>query len=596
MDFTLINQLEKCRLFSALPRETLIELVREFEPMQLVAGGMLFEQGDAPEAVYILLSGKLVSVLTKYSGEKQIVGSINPVETVGELGVLSGELRSLSVEAVIDSDVLKLSGSMFKKLCNDHSEFLATVSTLIVDRSLKTIKVMAHERPSYQLTLIAPILDNIPVDFMKEKWRSAFSQYENVFFISSDEVSYADMKHRIIEAGEKHRRLFIWMPVWDADVINCCVGKMDHLYLIANSTVTVSSMDHVKQHLKYFTKIRTELILFHPSKVKTITGTLKFLRMANFNLHLHWRESSDDDFQRVIRFMLGRATTLVLGGGGAKGLMHLGVIKAMLDKHIPIDAIGGSSAGASIAAVYAAKMNYEKLKDYFYLIKDGGRKSVSMLNVTWPVVSLFSSNPGTQSLQEVFEELRYEDLLIPCFSMASNLIEKCEVIQNQGLIWEGVRASVSIPGIWPPFVVNGKLYVDGGILNNLPVDVMRMMVGVDHTIIAVSLSRDDNKISDYSFPPVMSFGRALMSRFGYGDDTYPPFLETFMDALLLGAAAREEQNQIMADFLVHPNLSKYKMLSVEEKQEQELIDLGYTETNKVLLRYDETVKNRSTKS
>lgn len=316
--------------------------------------------------------------------------------------------------------------------------------------------------------------------------------------------------------------------------------------------------------------------------------------IVQFNLHHHIRVDHESDYQRLIRFMIGHAFTLVLGGGGAKGMVHLGVIKAILEHNITIDAIGGTSIGSGVGAAYALTLNYDNTLQYMNKLKLAAVKSVSWQHFTWPLISIFSSNPATKITHYLFENVCIENLLIPYFAISSNLSEKSELIHKEGLIWEAIRSSSALPGIFPPVVIDGQIHYDGGLLNNLPVDVMRNRIGKDNIIMAVSLTRTRKNVH-YHFPPVLTLGNAIMQKFSKKFEI-PPFLNTFLNALLLGSSNKEILNANNADILVRPQLEGFKSLEITDKLEQQLLQIGYNEANKALRRYfanipDENAEN-----
>src|SRR6185437_1422366 len=138
----------------------------------------------------------------------------------------------------------------------------------------------------------------------------------------------------------------------------------------------------------------------------------------NFFLYQHIREGSDTDYQRLFRFLNQRPIGLVLGGGGAKGPAHLGVLKALAEKKIPIDIIGGTSIGGLAGVLYAWTQNYEETENYFLWMLGECYKALFLRNITWPIVSLYSSDPITRSTQHLFQDFRIENLWLPYFCIS----------------------------------------------------------------------------------------------------------------------------------------------------------------------------------
>lgn len=580
----LLNYIEQCHFFANLPKSILIDLLPQFEKIEINAGQTLFKQGEASEYLYVLISGELISLLTKPSGKTIIIGTIAPVQTIGELGALSGEPRSLSTEAVTDSALLKLPSVVFRKLCDEYPAILASISKIIIQRSLEIMELVAQEKSAYNVSIVLPLLKE-KVQF-KEQLQQHLHGAPIDFFICKENHA-AEIKKAINVSETKNRHIIIFMEEWNEDIYKYCLEKINHFYVVLDSTETFHPTPFTNQLFNDFKRlptVRLELVLLHPAHTKQPSNTKHWLKIANFSLHHHIRKTNNDDFQRLIRFMQGTAFTLVLGGGGARGLTHVGVIKAILNRKLSIDAIGGTSIGANVAAAYAHTLNYKKMVETVNTLKIAALESLSIKQLTWPIISLYSSNPATKALIDAFNNQRIEDLWIPYFAVSSNLTDKFENVHREGFLWEAGRSSAALPGIFPPIVSNGKLLFDGGLLNNLPVDTMRDLIGPSHTIMASSLAHRQKENEHYQFPPVLSRKEAIMWRLGLSKQkySYPYFLETFVDALLLGSSAHEEKNCSAADLLVKPNLQGFKLLSIDVVKENELIQIGCEEANRAI--------------
>ncbi|MFD1735702.1 patatin-like phospholipase family protein [Bacillus salitolerans] len=172
---------------------------------------------------------------------------------------------------------------------------------------------------------------------------------------------------------------------------------------------------------------------------------------------------------------------LALGSGGARGFAHLGVIKVLRDHHIPIDFIAGSSMGALVASFFAAGQDIDRLYKFAIAFK---RKFY--LDFTVPKMGFIAGNRVKELVRVFTHGKNIEDLQIPISIVATDLIKGEKVIFKEGSIADAVRASISIPGIFVPEKVNGRLLVDGGVIDRVPVSVVREM-GAD-IVIAVDVS------------------------------------------------------------------------------------------------------------
>ena len=187
--------------------------------------------------------------------------------------------------------------------------------------------------------------------------------------------------------------------------------------------------------------------------------------------------------------MQKRKVGLALGSGAARGFAHIGVLTVLEKEGIPIDMIAGTSAGALIGALYAQGRTANEIKS---LIIDLGRKRLALLtDLALPKTGLIRGRKIEDTLRSIIGDIEFRDLKMPFACVATDIITGEEVVIKQGLVWEGVRASVSIPVILAVARREGRYLVDGVLTNPVPVSVLREM-GADF-IIAVNTMSDRSK-------------------------------------------------------------------------------------------------------
>jgi len=208
---------------------------------------------------------------------------------------------------------------------------------------------------------------------------------------------------------------------------------------------------------------------------------------------------------------------LVLAGGGAKGAAHVGVLKALEEMHIPVDIITGTSMGAYVGGLYATGMSSSEIESLIYSIdwNSGYRDRVSrsqrrvrdkeyedryQLNTDLGIsLDEVRAPKGVVQGQNMLRILRvstgnlpsfnsFDDLVLPYRAVATDIVELQPVVLDKGYLVDAMMASMSVPGALPPYEVDGHWLVDGGVTNNMPVDIARAM-GAD-IIIAVDISTD----------------------------------------------------------------------------------------------------------
>jgi NTE family protein len=582
-----INSIKNCNIFSSLdPHGDVFQaLAAQFLEVSIKYGETLFRQGDPSGCLYILTHGKLAAILSSPTMKPRVVGHILPIEPVGELGALSGDPRSLTIKAVEDCQLLKLPSDIFKKICRQYPSILFETLRPVVGRSQQIIQLLSTGEKKKHIALI-PANKDVRLDQFEEKLRDKIGRFKKIAFLSETDIQSELDKHsrnfeELISKAEEDNVIIIYLlKSYETPLSKACWGRIEKLFIIADGNAkphfdnfTLEKLHNTKQLIE----VRHELILLY-KKNAIPQNTQEWLYKADFFLHHQIRIDYTPDYQRLLRFMRGKAFGLVLSGGGAKGWAHIGALRALLESHIPIDAIGGVSAGALIASLYTLNYNYEETYQLFERLLGATQNILSFKNICWPAISLFNCEQFTLESQKIFGTKKIENMWLPYFCVTCNLGTYKEATHRSGLLWEKTRGSVAIPGLVPPMVINGQLHIDGGVINNLPTDVMRDMLGQDSKIVAIELMNEATDHNRYNFPPTLTFSQALISklRLGYRDYRFPPFMETFIKALLVGASVKQKENSIAADLLIEPDTRGYNMLRLtSKKQQDDLIDLGY---------------------
>ncbi|KAF5392468.1 hypothetical protein D9757_002292 [Collybiopsis confluens] len=203
------------------------------------------------------------------------------------------------------------------------------------------------------------------------------------------------------------------------------------------------------------------------------------------------------DFSRIARRLCGKSIGLVLGGGGARGIAHLGFLRALEEFNIPIDHIGGTSIGAFIGGLYAregdvltssarAKHFSSRMGNIWRLLSD----------VTYPIVAYTTGHEFNRALYKAFYDLHIEDMWLPFFCNTTNILHSKMEIHETGYAWRFIRASMTLVGLIPPLCDNGSMLVDGGYVDNLPVAAM-FSKGASAVFACDVGSIDDNSPRDF---------------------------------------------------------------------------------------------------
>ncbi len=588
MDQDVKKFLEGHKLFSSLDKKSLQTLIPKFTIIHLNAEQILFNQGDPSEFVYILATGKLATLIPLKDNQTKMISAIYPGETVGELGALTNELRTFTVTATKDCILYRLSSKDFVELCHLSPNILFETLHPMINRSHSIIQKLTTPESHKNLSII-PANQEIDVRLFIEKFTEQAKKEKNLLVISEWDPDHQDknLLQEKIENVQKTKNLsqtiifLIQSP--HSLLAELALPITDRLTILADGQFQPLIDIDLQQLIKQLQKenvLTLELILFHPPFLKRPSNTHLWLELMNFNMHYHVNITKIAHFKRLFRFILGNPIGLVLSGGGTRGFAHLGAIKALREDAIPIDFIGGCSVGAIVGATFALNESYKKAHARFIRIVKKSTGSTSWKSLTWPIISIFNAKKFTEAQIEAFKEVRIEDLWIPYFCISSNISNCTEDVHRDGILWEKTRASAAIPGFIPPMVINHQIHYDGGLFNNLPVDIMRQFLGAHAKIIAIELNNIPHDAHQYDFPPILNFKQCLLYKLGWSKNKYkfPRFMDTFFKSLLIGSSAKTKINGLAADILVNINLTKFKMLNSNLKQGEKMIELGYIET------------------
>jgi NTE family protein len=304
-----------------------------------------------------------------------------------------------------------------------------------------------------------------------------------------------------------------------------------------------------------------DLILLHDSGYSGLQHTTHWRTHLPIDLICHVRTGNPNDIARLARFLRGAANTLVLSAGGARGFAHLGVIRALREAHVPVDLIGGCSMGSIVGAAVALEWDDAEIKE---------RLRHSLVNTnpvndyTLPFLSLIKGRKVARLLEQNFGGLRIEGLWRPFFCVSTNLTTGTLAVHRDGPLVDALQASISIPGLLPPVIMEGDVHVDGGVMNWLPVDVPGAKRSA---IIAVDVASD---------PALVSFEeckRAHAWRFLGRRRKFPPIVAVLLRAATVSGDSLTKMAHAQADILFKPPLENVDLLDWQACDQA--IETGY---------------------
>ena len=302
-------------------------------------------------------------------------------------------------------------------------------------------------------------------------------------------------------------------------------------------------------------------------------GTARWLDPRPGVRHLHVRTGDIADVARVARWVTGSSVGLVLGGGGARGWAHIGAVRAFEELGIPIDLVGGTSQGAVVGAAVADRRTADDMQV-------SARPWVRKLrDYTIPMVSVLRGRRMGRTLEMIVRPgIAIEDLWLPYFAMTTNLSRAERVVQDRGSVVEALRASVSLPVVLPPVVRDGELFIDGGLLDNLPVGEMRRRIGAGR-IIAIDPSPPSRPEHFDALEPDVSGVRLLAERLvPFRRRRRVPSIGEMVQRTVMAGSRHLRQRVADPDpntLTLQPELGDWGLLAFERLDE--IVEAGYRE-------------------
>lgn len=552
------------------------QLEREVELLTLASGETLFRQAGDPDAAYIVLSGRLRVAIETPEGVERFVNEVGRGETVGEMGLLTGERRSATIYAVRDSELARLSRDAFLRLIERRPRSLLNLSRIIIERLRHQSSGAAVKSTSAVSFGLLPAGASVPLDEVARDLAVALAAHGSVALLASAEVDRALGRAGIAQAARTepaHFRLTQWLHerealfryvVYVADQAwspwtERCARHADRVLLaaVADGAPEPGAIEEqLARRGRGSREPQRSLLLLHGERAPT--GTARWLDRRDVDKHYHLRLGVADDYARVARYLTGNAVAVVLGGGGARGLAHAGVLRALGELGIPIDRIGGCSIGAVIAGMYALSRDWRAVEEYCSWAFE------SLFDYTWPAVSMLRGRALNRNIHAVTGDSRIEDLWVPYFAVSTDLTTAEEVVHQRGRLFDAVRASVALPGIFPPAQQESHYHVDGGILNNVPVGVMRERGG-DGPLLAFDVSSGARLQADPQLTTELSGWKFLGRRFNplAQRPRGPGILNLLLRATLVGGAATRNRTKSLADLYLELPLGEWGLLDFE---------------------------------
>jgi NTE family protein/lysophospholipid hydrolase len=318
---------------------------------------------------------------------------------------------------------------------------------------------------------------------------------------------------------------------------------------------------------------RVHLVLLHPATVRTPRATARWLVDRPVELCHHVCLEEPAHFARLARFLVGKPFGLVLSGGAARALAHLGVVRAFEEAGIPIDIVAGTSAGALAGALLAMGNGPDEIASLVSRLFGGPKRR--MLDFIPPRSALIGATRFNAVLNDMFGDVHFEDLWTQFLCTVTDLTAVTTRTYKRGKLRAAIRASCSLPMVMPPVHEGGHLLADGGLINNIPVDPLLEVTPVGFLAVVNVTNPFYTADEAYNYHDSISLMRVLRPWLDPRTERLvaPSIFDILMRSLETGSKSLEAAQLLKADLYVRPNVTGFGYLSVDRAVQ--LVDIGH---------------------
>lgn len=500
-------------LFGRLPDAARERITAGATRRAVHAGDWLLRAGDPADAMFVLLTGRAEVVI-----EDQVVRELGPGAVVGELALFTGGVRSASIRARRDCQVLEVSRAVVDEAIGEDAAALSTLVTVLARQLAEASP--AADRAATRPSLIAVIGagPGAPVAAVAALLHRGLAEHLRAALLvgrhTPEQVDRAEADNQLVVLAGTGI---------DEEWVARCAREADTVVLVGlvgePPTSTVPPMAN-----------RPELVLVTDTPSRTA-------RLAWLHAVDPWRvtelthhEANADvvipnNMRGLIDRLTGRSLAMVFGGGGARAITHVGMLLELEEAGVRIDRIAGASMGAVISGYYATGVTAAEVADITY--QEFVREDV-LSDYHLPRTSLAGGKRVRQGLVRTFGDWQIEELPRGFRCVSTDLLSRATVVHRTGSMVDALLASSRLPVLFAPVPSEGRLLVDGGVLDNLPVDTMTERD--EGPIVAVNIS--------------MSGGRKRTTPDGQPRPVrVPPLGETMLRTLMIGGGGEAEAHR-----------------------------------------------------
>jgi predicted acylesterase/phospholipase RssA/CRP-like cAMP-binding protein len=566
----LVARLRHSALFASMSVEQLNVVANTAKRRATHAGQILFRVNEPGSAFYVILRGTF-RVLSPGPQGDEVLNQLGPGEWFGEMSLLTGEPRAATVVAVSDGEVVELGRDAFAALSAIPS-FTAALSQTLSHRL--RARVLVRPRPSCpQVIAVISALPSLEQAEVIVNLAAALAEVGGGSVSIVDYVTFLRMPREATDATvtvvegagadieamrAQHTFVLLRLPIGGESAARL-IPLAEAVWAFDDTDDAALTFLRSLSALPPLTFLRDLAVAPRVDDWRT-SDDVSVIRKAPV-VRLERGDPQAVTLRRFARRVLGRRVGLALSAGGAKGLAHIGVLRCFERAGIEIDLIAGTSMGGIIGGFVAAGRGSAELLAVFTELRADFRHR--LLDIVVPAASLFRGEKKRALLNQHARELRIEELPLPFWTVAGDLVTGREVVLGSGPLAQALDATSAIPAVFPPVVVGDQTLVDGWVVNPLPTDVLRRE-GAD-IVIAVDASGPLEAAADFG-PLTATGATGVVSRIRRRF-VNPEIIRVVMRSMDIGARERTIANLALADTWVQPDVGRFSPSDVRPMAE-----------------------------
>jgi len=501
-----------------LTQEEVHMIAEAVDWIECESGDVVFQQDDPGDSILLVAEGRSKITVSQPDGSEKFLDYLNVGEHFGEMAVLTGQDRAVTMVAVMDTKMLELKRPQFKQLSRKIPQLLTNVSRALgyrlrretTGKKMRSVSRVigivnssdhAHDVAMYERTvshLAAAFVDQeVPIRIVTDN-AYAIRNHKNVYVTeiprNMTPASKAKWVHQRLSEEITHEgHTLVCLSNTDTQSLNRILVQCEQLFWLSSPRNAKQSREKLETLLlsekQLEAKIHWGWLLNEGFKPENIPPSPENLPQPDFKIVIGESVVPSRlermSISRLLRFIRKTRLGLALGGGAARGLAHLGVLKAFEAEGIFFDTIAGTSAGALMAVPYAYGISPDECTEAFRQdLTPGWLLRHLPKGKEWFMFYQFRMGKWDALLRRHIGDTRLEQMLTPVSTVTTDLITGRQVVRDRGDATHAILESINLPCISKPIMRDGMALVDGGITNNIPSDILPergadLVVGVD---------------------------------------------------------------------------------------------------------------------